>query len=458
MVIMREGKVFKYEYVGALAVILLIGVFAISSDGFLGFLHHYVNLVATGRSDIKVFGLLAWLFAVFLLSLFHPAKPGDHADRGLLKQLFVLVTVISFAGTALSLGVILHHQFPIGGNLYAVSNDNFSFTSLTHAHLLKPVVGIFQPLFPNADAGGAWFYVLVDEFGFPPTLLVFMLLSLLALLVCASALFLTASKSYERPSEKLLYGVLTFVLLKNVVDGGFLNPENLLTVIFFAAIFLKRPALAFGALPFLVLSTILAAGNVIGEAALLAVFYFSLWLFSKMHGGWGNVSLAGGLLLASLFVYFGSNVKFFNQDFQADVANVSGILPAGKTVYFMTRRDGSVHSALVGQNIEVENFVKNNDLSFNSFAESIKIDGVNCHIGSWIPVLNGFFVQGWEKVNTTFATRADGLIRLDAVRSDGKGELFFTVDSCLPNDLGSLLAFIKDSFPQEKAVVVNVSH
>ncbi len=461
MVRMRGGKVFKYEYIGALAIILSIGVLAVSSGGFLGLFHHYVNLIATGRSSIKVFGLLAWLFAVFLLPLFFFAKPRKSPDRWLLKRAFVLITMMSLAGTALSFGVIARHQFPLGGDLYAVSNDNFSFTSLVHSHVLKPVVGIFQPLFPNADAGGAWFHVLADEFGFPPPLLSFILFSLLMLLACGAVLFLIASEGYEKPSEKLLYGVLTFVLLKNAVDGGFLNAENLLTIFFFASIFLKKPIFAFATLPFAVFSAILTAGNFIGETVLLAAIYSSLWLFSKVQGKWGKISLVGGLLFVVFTVYAGGTFEFFDQGLRADVADAessSGILPAGETAYFVARRDGAVHWTFIGQNIEVKNFIKNNDVSFDSFAESIKVDGMNCHIGSWMPVLNGFSLQDREKVSATFASRSGGLIRLDAAKSDAKGELFFDANSCLPNDLGSLFAFIKDSFPQRGAVVVSVSH
>jgi hypothetical protein len=357
--------------------------------------------------------------------------------------------------------VIVRHQFPLGGNLYAVSNDNFSFTSIVHSHILKPVVGVFQPLFPSADAGGAWFHVLVDEFGFPPPLLSFILFSLLMLLACGAVLFLIGSEGYEKPSEKLLYGVLTFVLLKNAVDGGFLNAENLLTVFFFASIFLKKPILALTILPFVVFSAIFTAGNFIGEVVLLAAIYSSLWLFSKVQGKWGKISLVGGLLFMVLAVYAGGTFEFFGQRLRADVADAessSGILPTGETAYFVARRDGSVHRTFIGQSVEVKNFIKNNDVSFDSFAESIKIDGVNCHIGSWMPVLNGFSVQDREKVHATFASRSGGLIRLDAAKSNANSELFFDVDSCLPNDLGSLLGFIKDSFPQKGAVVVSISH
>ncbi len=455
---MLGGKVFKREYAVAAAAVFLAGALAVFSGGFLSFLHHYVNIIATGRSDVKVLGLLFWLFLIFTLPLFKAFRSGGRIDKGLLERLVVLGVVISLIGTVLSLVIIADHGLPLGGSFYAVSGNNFSFNSLAHTHVLKPAVSAFQSVFPNADAGGAWFYALSEEFGVSAQLLNFMFLSVLVILACLSFMLLIASKDYERPSEKLFYGVLTFVFLKNAVDGGFLNPEYLLTLLFLLAVFLKRPVWASMALPFLAVSGLLwSSDNFIMGIVLIFALYCSLALFSDTRQDHRNIYLAGGLIVFVAFLYLGSSIKFFGQDLGADIDAGNSYktrLPAGKTAYFVDKKDNAVHS-LIGENTDLGDFVKSNDVSFDSYDESVKIDGVNCRSGVDVTVLNKLSVIG---LDPSLMSHGDpsGWIKYEVLGSAGGEYLSFKIDNCLPNYLGSILTFIKKSFPGKAAVMVTV--
>ncbi len=444
-----------------LGILAALTVAALLSPVVLNTLHHYINFVGLGRSTTKVFGFFAWIFLVFLLPLL-TFKLLKKPHEALFKRLLVAAIAISMIGNALSFIIAQKYNLPLKTITYAVDNaGSISFNHVAHTHLLKPAVGFLSYLLPGPDFGTPWFHALEKEFSLSPILLYGFYGAIFLFLTLFTIVTLLHANAYPKLPYKLLYAFATFSFLKSILDGGFLNPEALLSlaVIF---ILLGRPWrwYALGVLPFLVLDYRIwftldfILQNLVRVALLLGIFLFAFHTGAKTRV-WKAIFLSLGILSLLAFGYFGNTVRFFDEGFEKQ--EVPTTLPAGKEIYFLTNGSTTPQKTVLEQEMPLADFLKERNVYFEYFNESIKINGVNCNIANKKIIFNQFRVLGEDLQSLPRQLSLEPWYEGRVGKAkDGNYFLGFRANTCLPDKLKTMLSFIKQLFPATEMVSVTL--
>jgi hypothetical protein len=213
-------------YIALAAVILGILLLCLKVDLVFNFVHALVNIFAGGRSSIKVVLFLLYLAALFILAavvrrqrkIFRVAKP---LLLGVLAAAYVLNLASFFVFTA-----TVH----LKASDYAVvfNRDEISSTQLFHNHTLKGAAGIVLNLAhrgsqENVDTGLAFVGLLPDGLLYSGAIL------FLAACTLFVYWFMMTIPQYRVKKNVaafiLLYSIVSFSLMKNILDGGLLNHE-----------------------------------------------------------------------------------------------------------------------------------------------------------------------------------------------------------------------------------------
>lgn len=214
-------------------VIIYLAILTFAIPFFSILVHSIVNVFAGGRSELK-----SLLFLLYLLTLFSlKYLPGlsyiksfAYEKRIFISSIFVAL-ILNFSSF---LFFISKNSFKINDWILTLNNDEVSSTSLVHNHILKGVVGSFLALFhitssENLDAGFVYQNI------FPAPVFFVIGIFICAILVLSFKVFYTQIRSKTK-SEFIVftvcYAVLTFSLIKNIIDGGLFNYEAIVSLAF----------------------------------------------------------------------------------------------------------------------------------------------------------------------------------------------------------------------------------
>ncbi len=402
-----------------LPLIILITIFLLIfvSPVFLQIFHHYLNFLSIGRSETKVIGILCWLFLIFILEIF----PQSLKEKILSKLkfldhhllIFILIgSFISFSSNFLSFLILKKYSLPLDTQIYAVSKDfNFSFNHLTHTHFLKPSVGFLEKIFPKADFGKPWKEFFQENFFISKKILDFFYFLILIFLIILSITFLFYSLKYQNIFLKLILGIATFSFLKNILDGGFLTTENLLSLSFLLFLFFRKTKLALILLIMIFLLYPLRFTNYyLNIVSLTTAFFLALFLFSLNPKNKSEKVLVKllGLFLIFGFFYFGKDINFFEQSF--DLKN------------------------LFNQDSKKENSLCSKSKNFEALISGFQILG-----------------KDMEKISDFFE---DEKIKASKEKIKEKNMLILRTKTCLDDPFKEALIFLKKQFPEEKVILV----
>jgi hypothetical protein len=192
-----------------------------------------INIFAGGRSASKVFLFLFYLLFLAVLAIFLKQQKRLVSVK---QKIWFLVSVI--VGYALNFfsWIFLVKKFNMKLSDWALffNQSEISSSGLLHNHNLKGCVGLVLKFlgfsgFENLDAGTAFLDIL------PTPLFLFAIIVIIFLLFWAVYFF---TKSYD-PENKFkyfylfFYAIITFSLIKNIVDGGIFNFEAFVSLAFF---------------------------------------------------------------------------------------------------------------------------------------------------------------------------------------------------------------------------------
>ncbi len=433
----------------ALAGIAALAALCVASPRFLAFFHHYANFLAVGRSSTKLaaLGILAAIACVALLM--RPLMAESRARKLLHGCLYALlgISLLSTLGMAL-LGARM--GVPLNTTFYAVNDREFSFSHLTHSHLLRPVSYPAQAVVSN-EVGTAWFDVLRTFFGIPrPALVAFYgaYAAFLAVLGIASLAYL---QHLRGGALIALYLAGIAAVLKSGVDGAFLDLAALLGILVIGWM-LRDRFLALLPVPFLVLNAYVWFTPTYGAQLAVSLMLFgclALILAATRSRGILRLASSGAALLVALaFVWGGSRVSFFGGDAEAATPSDEPVIPAQQAVYFLPRGSGFPQRVTTTATTSPAAFVRAHDAVFENLQESLRMPDSTCREGQRQMLLTRI------RIFTPAAEAAESFSVppwIEAAYSNGYYRV--TMDSCMPNLLPSLVRTVKTRFPDEVIVI-----
>ena len=158
------------------------------------------------------------------------------------KIIFVSLIALNFVLNAGSfVWFAFKYHFKLNDFIITFNRGEISTTEFLHNHVLKGAIAIVAQffhngVFQNVDSGTAFLDLV-------PTVFYILVLILFITTVVWSMFYFTKSLvEYKHSSDKVtivyvfLYGIVTFCLLKNILDGGFFNYETLPAFLFLVGV------------------------------------------------------------------------------------------------------------------------------------------------------------------------------------------------------------------------------
>jgi hypothetical protein len=223
-------KIKKYLIVLSPLVLFFI---LIKFSFLLNFFHHLINIFAGGRSFTKVFAYLLYLFLLLIIAyLLKYQKISFNFRKKIIFLIFLgsayLVNFFSY------LYFFIKYKFSYQDYVLVFNAQELSSTQFLHNHTLKSIVAWVLNFFnitylENIDAGGAFLNIIPHIFIIIGLILFLVVLFFFIYYFCHKIKLITENQFIYT----ILYSVLSFSLLKNIIDGGFLNYEALVSFSFF---------------------------------------------------------------------------------------------------------------------------------------------------------------------------------------------------------------------------------
>jgi len=196
-------------------------------------LHEIVNIFAGGRSLAKVYAFLLYV-CLLVLAASLPVKKGINLPAPKWRRWLVIFLMLGFFLNLCSfLAFTYTNRLRLFDTFLINSNSELSSTSLFHNHVLKGMLGKWLSLFnvtnlENSDPGLVFANMFPNAFWL-----------VISLVICiVGILFILHFRSLIDPdsttgswlSAMILYAILSFSLLKNLIDGGIGNEEAVISL------------------------------------------------------------------------------------------------------------------------------------------------------------------------------------------------------------------------------------
>jgi hypothetical protein len=319
--ISKEFKKIKLTDIDSLFIGLsVLTIFCLISEFFFIFIHSLVNIFAGGRNEIKTFLFLAY---AILLTLLTKIKFKKQIIKLKDKLIFIIPVIAGFLINVLSYIIFVKQNGLSLISWHVVfSGMEESSTSLLHNHVLKGGIGyIFQLLginyFENMDAGTVFINTM------PKLIFIGEIILVSFLIFWAISFFIKKIQTVNdkiKPLFIIFYAIITFSIIKNIVDGGLFNNETFVSLAFLIGLLFNKKrwvkylkifvliAYPLAILVFYLLGFFNVAGNTTGVLVnnLIIFVVYASFLFTFEYYFTKPLNRQGILLLilTSLMVFF----------------------------------------------------------------------------------------------------------------------------------------------------------
>ncbi len=274
-------------------VLLALPFFVNNADDVL---RAFTKIFAGEKSYVKTTLLLAYLILLGLVTVWLAVRKPKSSSRRKWGTVLASSLGVSYALNVASLiWFMAVYRFPLSEFVITMNNGDMSSSQLMHSHVLKGIVGVFSQfyrggVYEGVDAGVAFVGLM------PTWLFVLAGVSFAVALVASIMYFRQVVAEYAAGKKAgvvlfvFLYGLTSFVLLKNIIDGGLFDYAVLPAALFLMlAAGVKRGVVvrngfALGALTYVALSCAFAHATIAeGSIAPLVYFYRSLVAFVVLY-------------------------------------------------------------------------------------------------------------------------------------------------------------------------------
>ncbi len=229
----------KLLLIGAVGVLVLI--LASIFPRLLICLHELLNVFASGRSPIRIYLFFGYVF--LLLSLIQRYVFVEKIEKFFntkLSRITLYFLIITFVFNFFHFAYFAHsHNLPLNTYLIAGSGEEITSSRLVHNHMGKiviaPLVALFSDLVENADPGlGIYHFVSVY---------IALFYGVLVCICFVLVVLLFTSRVVEEKKPILytvLYAILSFTLIKSLIDGGLFTETAFFALISFVFLIKKE--------------------------------------------------------------------------------------------------------------------------------------------------------------------------------------------------------------------------
>lgn len=184
---------------------------------YISLLHPIINIFAYGRSDFKV-----WFFLFYTVLILIGIQYFKNTKVSLIK-FFIPIFLLFCIGLGLHVFNLNSYNLPIGTYFVSFSDDEITSSELTHIHENKSAFTITRPLIDLLGIPN-------DEIDYGAGLHDNSLVLNTAIMLLFSGALIMGVWLAAGSTLPLTYGLLTFILLKNSIDGGLFNFETILSL------------------------------------------------------------------------------------------------------------------------------------------------------------------------------------------------------------------------------------
>lgn len=259
-------------------ILFILTILSFFSTHVAYFLRIITNHFAVGLSTAKVQLFLIWSI---VLITFNSNK------KSYIGQALV-INIITCVGS--NLYIFLKYGLPWLGQYNFFYKGIFSSTSIGHQHIMKYVSNIFQkltnlPVFRYVDSGSTF-----QEF-IPYWIQIF---GALGIIFLAYSLY----QEYKKHNS-LIYIIASFSVLKNFIDGGFLNFEGSFWLFVLLSIIYYKKRFYF--IPILIIPFILFWSKTIYLAPFIIIFGIIIYHLDKVNN-YHKISLISSYIIVILLL------------------------------------------------------------------------------------------------------------------------------------------------------------
>lgn len=189
------------------------------------YIHILIDFFANGKSEMKVY-----LFFVFLIIIILTKKISKNTLKKTnnLRKIIISLMIILYS---LNLGSFLYfyklNDITYFSSIYVYNNNEVSSTNILHNHTLKSPIGFLlykvglNPVQEYVDTG----YAFTPFFSN-----VFLYLVLILLLIFVLCIILYAKKEKQTFIQTIIFSIVSFSVIKNILDGGVFHNEAILAI------------------------------------------------------------------------------------------------------------------------------------------------------------------------------------------------------------------------------------
>jgi hypothetical protein len=206
----------------------------------------FTNIFAGERSHAKTYLFLGYMVALGLMALFWKARSSEVCSLRLRRFVAGSLVISYVLNIASYFFFITKYHFSMNDFVIVSRLGDLSSLQFLHNHVLKGVIALFAQLYQggvyeNVDAGRVFLSTV------PHWLLALAALSFAASFFAVVVYFKKAFSEHLRSEDPrpvayvFLYGLSSFILLKNILDGGAFDFAVLPAAILFGSLIVTRP-------------------------------------------------------------------------------------------------------------------------------------------------------------------------------------------------------------------------
>ncbi|MFH1591104.1 MAG: hypothetical protein ABIC95_04190 [archaeon] len=226
---MRKSKHPHQQYLITIGVMIALMVLAASSLPIAMALKFLTSIFAPAFSFVKAYmlcGFIALSCAVLLINW----RPSPKLVRRANIKFLVMIGSVLLLGIASHIAVVSTLDLPAFSHLDVVKDGHISSSKINHIHSLKPIIHLLGSIMPGGlsdtyDHGGP-FVGLVPNVIIIPAALFFVVafLAYFLVLMAKEKMWKKEGRLYLLP----LFIIVSFTVLKSLIDGGLFTYEMLL--------------------------------------------------------------------------------------------------------------------------------------------------------------------------------------------------------------------------------------
>lgn len=211
-----------------ISITILVGIASFFSPSIQIAIQGAVNMIASGRSPVRIYLILVWFLVLFIL-------PKKNRDLGVFKRnLPVLSLGVTFLiGAITQIWFTYSHDLSWKAYSILIHGNEMTSTGLSHNHFGKSIIG---PIFSFISNRFETFDPGIGIAAFTP--FVFELTLLISILVCVYSLIQFVRNSITSLSNEdttllrkiCAFTIVSFMSLKVAVDGGFFATHGVLSL------------------------------------------------------------------------------------------------------------------------------------------------------------------------------------------------------------------------------------